>query len=180
MLMILNERFKSKEQSRGFQRILNKQDKHIQFTIDDENKEKCLNFLDIKIKNNNGRYKFDVHGKLALTNVHIKLHSCISPSTITSIFTGFLARATKSVLCQNGHGRITLRKIMINFEEKTRSVNDDDDDDDDNNNNKNSSKNNNNSCSKLAQKEYKRRHDNQEKIVHSKLARKCNFEAGDK
>ena len=35
-------------------------------------------------------------------------------------------------------------------------------------------------CSKLAQKEYKRRHDNLEKTVHWKLARKCNFEAGDK
>ena len=34
-------------------------------------------------------------------------------------------------------------------------------------------------CSKLAQKEYKRRH-NLGKIVHWKLARKCNFEAGDK
>ena len=35
-------------------------------------------------------------------------------------------------------------------------------------------------CSKLAQKEYKRRHDNLGKIVHWKLARKCNFEAADK
>ena len=35
-----------------------------------------------------------------------------------------------------------------------------------------------NGCSKLAQKEYKRRHDN--KIVHWKLAKKCSFEAGDK
>ena len=35
-------------------------------------------------------------------------------------------------------------------------------------------------CSKLAHKEYKRRHDNLGKIVHWKLARKCNFEAGDK
>ena len=33
-------------------------------------------------------------------------------------------------------------------------------------------------CCKLAQKEYKRRHDNLGKIVHWKLARKCNFEAG--
>ena len=36
------------------------------------------------------------------------------------------------------------------------------------------------SCSKLAQKECKRRHDNLGKIVHWKLARKYNFEAGDK
>ena len=37
-----------------------------------------------------------------------------------------------------------------------------------------------NVCSKPAQKEYKRRHDNLGKIVHWKLARMCNFEAGDK
>ena len=35
-------------------------------------------------------------------------------------------------------------------------------------------------CSKLAQMECKRRHGNQGKIVHWKLGRKCNFEAGDK
>ena len=35
-------------------------------------------------------------------------------------------------------------------------------------------------CSKLAQKKYKRRHDNLGKIVFWKLARKRNFEAGDK
>ena len=35
-------------------------------------------------------------------------------------------------------------------------------------------------CSKLAQKKYKRRHENLGKTVHWKLARKCNFEAGDK
>ena len=35
-------------------------------------------------------------------------------------------------------------------------------------------------CSKLAQKKYKRSHDNLGKIVHRKLVRKCNFEAGDK
>ena len=35
-------------------------------------------------------------------------------------------------------------------------------------------------CSKLAQTKYKRRHDNLGKIVHWKLARKCNSEAGDK
>ena len=36
------------------------------------------------------------------------------------------------------------------------------------------------SCSKLAQKECKRRHNNLGKIVHWKFARKHNFEAGDK
>ena len=33
---------------------------------------------------------------------------------------------------------------------------------------------------KLAQREYKRTHDNLGKIVHWKLARKCTFEGGDK
>ena len=37
-----------------------------------------------------------------------------------------------------------------------------------------------NGCCKLAQKEYKRSHDNLGKILHWKLARKFNFEAGDK
>ena len=35
-------------------------------------------------------------------------------------------------------------------------------------------------CSKLAQKEYKRSHNNLGKILQWKLARKCNFEDGDK
>ena len=35
-------------------------------------------------------------------------------------------------------------------------------------------------CSKLAQRKYKRRHDNLGKMVHWKLDRKCNFEAGSK
>ena len=118
-------RFTSKEQSRESQNILHKQDKHIQFTIEDENEEKCLNFLDIKIKNNNGRYEFDVHRKPALTNVQIKPHSCIPPDTITSIFKGFLARATKicsekylrteieyliEIFCENGHDKKIILK----------------------------------------------------------------------
>ena len=95
MILMFDSHLRNKRQSREFQNILNKQDKHIQFTIEDENEEKCLNFLDIKIKNNNGRYEFDVHCKPALTNVQIKPHSSIPPDTITSIFKGFLARATK-------------------------------------------------------------------------------------
>ena len=86
--------FKSKEQSREFQQILNKQNKYIQFKIEDENEEKYLNLLDIKIKNN-GRYEFDVHRKPAPTNVQIKPHSCIPSGTIISIFKGFLLRAIK-------------------------------------------------------------------------------------
>ena len=142
-------RFTSKEQSREFQNILNKQDEHNQFTIEDENEEKCLNFLDIKIKNNSGKYESDVHRKTSLTNVQIKPHSCIPPDTITSIFKGFLARATKicsekylreeieyqtDIFCENRHDRKTLQKIINSFEKKTRSTNN-------NNNNSNTNKN---------------------------------------
>ena len=63
--------------------------------MEDENAEKCLNFLDINIKNKNGRYEFDVHRKAALTDLQIKSHSCIPLDTIISIFKGFFARATK-------------------------------------------------------------------------------------
>ena len=93
--MTTHAQLKSKEQSRRFQKILNKQDKYIQFTQEYENAEKCLNFFDIKIKNNNGRYEFDVHRKPALMEVQIKPLSCIPSDTITSMFKGFLARATK-------------------------------------------------------------------------------------
>ena len=44
---------------RDFEKILNKQGKHIQFTREDKNGQKCINFLDIKVKNNNGRHEFD-------------------------------------------------------------------------------------------------------------------------
>ena len=141
--------FKSKEQSREFQKILNKQDKLIQFTIEDENEEKCLkNFLDIEIKNSNRRYEFEVHRKPVLTNAQIKPHSCIPPDTSTRIFKGFLARSTKirsekylraekgyltDIVCKNGHHRKTLQKIINNSEKKSRSTN--------NNNDNNSDKN---------------------------------------
>ena len=46
------------------------------------------------MKNNNGRYEFDVYHKLALADVKIKLHSYISLDTVT-IFKLFLPRATK-------------------------------------------------------------------------------------
>ena len=74
----------------------------------------------MKTKNNNERYKFDVHCKPALTNVKI-------PDTITSIFNGFIARTTKicsekflraeieyltGIFCENGHDKNTLHRII--------------------------------------------------------------------
>ena len=40
--------------------------------MEDENEEKCFNFFDITIQNNNRRYEFDVHRKPALTHVFIQ------------------------------------------------------------------------------------------------------------
>ena len=97
-----------------------------------------MNFLDLKIKNNNGRYEFDVHRKPALKNAQIKPHSCITHDTVTSIFKVFLARATKicsekylreeieyitDTFCENGHHRKTLQKIICSFKKKTRGTN---------------------------------------------------------
>ena len=69
---------KSKEQSCEFQHILNKQDKYIQFTIEDENEEKCLNFLDRNIRTSNGRYELDVHCKPA-QKMHKLSHILVYP-----------------------------------------------------------------------------------------------------
>ena len=70
-----------------------------------------------------------------------------SPDTITSIFKGFLAKATKicseeylrseieyltDIFCENGLDRKTLQKIINSFEKKTRNTN--------NNNNNNTNK----------------------------------------
>ena len=100
-----------------------------------------------KKNNNNGRYEFDVHRKAALANVRSKPHSCIPSDAITSIFKGFLARATRicsekylraeieyltDIFCENGHDRKTLQKIINSFEKKTCGTN--------NNNNSNTNK----------------------------------------
>ena len=67
--------FTSKHHANIFQEILNKQDPAIQCTIEYENENKSLNFLDINITNTiNNKYEFKVHRKKAITNIHIKLH----------------------------------------------------------------------------------------------------------
>ena len=57
-------RFASKHHANIFQEILNKQDPAIQYTIEYENENKSLNFLDINITNTiNNKYEFKVHCK---------------------------------------------------------------------------------------------------------------------
>ena len=90
----IHARFTSKYHANNFQEILNKQDPTTQYTIEYKNEKKSLNFLDINITNTiNNKYEFNVHHKKAITNIHIKLTSCIDPNIIKSVFKGFLHRA---------------------------------------------------------------------------------------
>ena len=67
----------------------------------------------MKIKNNNGKYDFDLHCKPALVNVQIKPYTCIPPDTITSIFKRFLVRATK--ICSEKYFRAEIEYLTDIF-----------------------------------------------------------------
>ena len=64
---------------------------HIFGTHGTENFEKSLQFLDLN--NINGRYKYKIHRKNAITNVQVKPNSGHDPKVLKGIFTGFLHRA---------------------------------------------------------------------------------------
>jgi len=90
-------RFPSQEQANEFLKILNSQHPNIQYTIENEDENKTLNFLDISIINKGtGNYQFKVFRKDSITNVQIKPNSCHDPTIIKSIFTGFVDRAIKT------------------------------------------------------------------------------------
>ena len=73
-------RFNNREQSLQFLDILNSQDPSIQYTIEFENENKQLNFLDITITNTgNNSYDFKIFRKTSITNVQIKPNSNIAP-----------------------------------------------------------------------------------------------------
>ena len=111
-----------------FQEVLNKQDPAIQYTIEYENENKSLNFLDINITNtSNNKHEFKVHRKNAITNIHIKPTSCIDPNTTKSVFKAFLHRALSicsekyikeeeqfliDMFVENGHNKQLLKKIQ--------------------------------------------------------------------
>ena len=87
-------RFQNKNNSEKFLNILNNQDPLIQYTIEYENNEKELNFLDLTIKNNKSKkYEFKIYRKPAITNVQIKPNSDICPNITVGVFKGFLSRA---------------------------------------------------------------------------------------
>ena len=137
--MNVNARFTSKHHANIFQEILNKQDPAIQYTIEYENENKSLNFLDINITNTiNNKYEFKVHRKNAITNIHIKPTSCIDPNIIKSVFKGFLHRAHSicsekyikeeekfliDMFVENGHNKQLLKNLVIKYKNKKNNKN---------------------------------------------------------
>lgn len=135
-----HNRFQNIEHVERFKNILNNQDKQIQFTVELENEQKELTFLDINIKNDkNGKFQFKVHRKDAITNVQIKPHSSIAPNIADGVFKGFLARAyaicskeylqaeiefLRTIFIENGYDSKKLDELIKKYEPKTIRNND--------------------------------------------------------
>ena len=80
-------RFGSRNNAIKFLNDLNNQDPQIQYTIEYENDNKELNFLDVTIRNNlNHSYDFVIHRQPAITNVQIKAYSNICPNIAMGVF----------------------------------------------------------------------------------------------
>ena len=87
-------RFDLIQHAHDFKTVLNQQHQNIQYTLEEENQDKELEFLDVKTKNNStGRYEFSVHRKEAITNIQVKPHSDHDPKILEGIFKGFIHRA---------------------------------------------------------------------------------------
>ena len=59
-------RFQNLEDAEKFQEVLNKQSNHIKYTMEIEDNLKSLNFLEMNIRNNNGRYELKIYRKNAI------------------------------------------------------------------------------------------------------------------
>ena len=132
-------RFKNITSAIEFQNILNKQHNKIQYTIDKEDENKVLQFLDIKVINNGtGKYEFDIYRKDAITNVQVKPESCHDPKILQCIFKGFVHRAISicsekyindelnfliNVFIENGYKEDDLRKIIEEVKSKSSQQN---------------------------------------------------------
>ncbi|XP_065678448.1 uncharacterized protein LOC136093390 [Hydra vulgaris] len=102
-------RFSNLNQAEQLQTILNRQHPSLKYTIEVENKNKILNFLDITIINNTqGKYEFKVYRKDAITNIQIKPQSNHDPKILKAIFKGYIHRAYS--ICSENH-----LKNEINF-----------------------------------------------------------------
>ena len=132
-------RFDQLDSAEKFKAILNQQDKRIQYTMEVENNEKILEFLDVKIKNNGrGTYDFSIHRKKAITNVQVRPNSSHDPKILKGIFKGFVHRAYKvcsethidqeieflvSIFKENGYEEKQLRRTIREVTEKITNNN---------------------------------------------------------
>ena len=118
--------FENKQKSLQFLGILNKQDLSIQYTIELENNQKQLNFLDITITNKGtDSNDFKTFRKPAITNVQIKSNSNIALNVSVSVFRAYKICSERyideetqfliDVFTENGYERKTLEKIAKNY-----------------------------------------------------------------
>ena len=144
-------RFENFDQVETFKNILNKQHNNIKYTVEYEDENKTLNFLDVKIINKeNGKYEFDIHRKKAITNIQVKTTSSHDPKILNGIFKGFVHRALTicsnnyidleiqflvDIFVENGYDRVHLQK-MAN-EMKCKFVNNSSETNNDDNTSKN-------------------------------------------
>ena len=118
--------------------VLNSQDPEIQYTIEYENYNNELNFLDVTIRNNlNDSYDFAIYRKLALTNVQIKPRSNVCSRIAMGQFKQFLSRALHiysekylakeikvliNVFAENGHISTVLEKVPKEYLNKITCI----------------------------------------------------------
>ena len=130
----IHARFSNINEAEIFRDILNKQHPNIQYTLDPENDEKELNFIDLTIKNNQeGHYEFSVYRKYAIINIQVKHNSNHDPKVLRGIFKGFVHRAFEvcssihldeklefliNVFRENGYQRFELEKIINEVKSK--------------------------------------------------------------
>ncbi|XP_065679047.1 uncharacterized protein LOC136093746 [Hydra vulgaris] len=109
-------RFSNLNQAEQFQKILNKQHLSLKYTIEVENKNKILYFLDITIINNTqGKYEFKVYRKDAVTNIQIKPHSNYDPKIIKAIFKENIHRDYS--ICSENHLKDKINLLIQVFTE---------------------------------------------------------------
>ena len=121
-----------------FLKILNSQDEHIQYTVETQDDDSTLSFLDITLINDgSGKYGFKVFRKPAITNVMLKPSSSVDPKMIEGVFKGFLARAKRicsdrylhdeiefliKVFEENGHNAEKLRMIAKDYTKDSDTI----------------------------------------------------------
>ena len=92
-----------------------------QYTIEFENENKQLSFLDVTITNTgNNSFDFKLIRRTSITNVQIKPNPNIAPYVAIRLLKGFLSRAYKTdflteILTENRHNRNTLNNIATEY-----------------------------------------------------------------